>query len=869
MSKSFSKFSKIALTCVSAMSLIIALNDSVIAAVGTNETTTASGDITDAIFTPNANFTAGDNLIFGGNHTITISAPGFPAINSVNFNNKQGSILTITDNESINLLTNFLSTGGAAGNIVINNNNTVTFEGSFSDIKGVTINSGSKGRFALDTMAMNIDGQGALVIRSDNDKYINSDIGSATTKLNTITPTVVFNGEGINIRTTKTTLQSGKSIYANEFKLYGENEINNNYLDSSIFVIEDNGFIDALITTTPFTPGEFSGLGLGVSSSEVEVNGSATIVQDIGTSTNKMNNIKFLGSADNSNVYLSGDLYSDYITSYQTNLILTQDSVFSVAESYIANNSIHSLGLNSLTIQKNGNIRPRLFVEGPFEILPSIGYMSETIVFNISANDTKAGNVIIDGGSFTIGGGEGGGSMNLHLIDLTTTIPYDPRSYSVFGTVINDGSIVFPDDSNVGFDVDADRGSPRNGFTQWSYSDGVITQRVVPYFRELLVTLSIKQLENPGPADLTNIRNIANSNSGVRNDLVRAVIEDDGGVQQFINGLNPALAEISENTFDAVQDLVGDVSAHLNQNSGAKESLLFTEDNNSTGLSAGDQVNKYGIWTNYSMSVNSQKAKGNSPGYKSRNNGVTIGFDTLINDDMTIGIAFGYIDTKVNHKDSNFGDKTNAKSSLVSIYSITELLNNWYVQGQGILGQTKINNKESRNTKANPETAKADYKVSMYGLSLETGYHFSTKENFVVTPLVGLELGVIGKTRYQEYGTTNQNLLVKKGVDTKLIGSMGVAVAKNYNISGYNITPEVYGVIRHNLLNKTPAIDAKLENVEQLMVVRSARNTRTFYNLGLGITHAMKTSQVTLGYDCYLGEKYLSHQGSIKLRLDF
>ena len=75
MSKSLSKFSKIALTCVSAMSLIIALNDSVIAAGGTNETTTASGDITDAIFTPNANFTAGDNLRFGDNHTITISAP--------------------------------------------------------------------------------------------------------------------------------------------------------------------------------------------------------------------------------------------------------------------------------------------------------------------------------------------------------------------------------------------------------------------------------------------------------------------------------------------------------------------------------------------------------------------------------------------------------------------------------------------------------------------------------------------------------------------------------------------------------------------------------------------------------------------------
>ena len=172
MSKSFSKFSKIALTCVSAMSIITALNDNVMAAivVSTNETTTASGDITDAIFTPNANFTDGDNLIFGGEHIVTISTSGFPTISSADFNNKSGSTLTITDNEPINLLTNFLSTGGTAGNIVIDNNNTVTFGGSFSNIKGITINSGSKRRFNLDTITTNIDGQGTLVIRSNNDK---------------------------------------------------------------------------------------------------------------------------------------------------------------------------------------------------------------------------------------------------------------------------------------------------------------------------------------------------------------------------------------------------------------------------------------------------------------------------------------------------------------------------------------------------------------------------------------------------------------------------------------------------------------------------------------------------------------------------
>jgi dienelactone hydrolase len=56
-----------------------------------------------------------------------------------------------------------------------------------------------------------------------------------------------------------------------------------------------------------------------------------------------------------------------------------------------------------------------------------------------------------------------------------------------------------------------------------------------------------------------------------------------------------------------------------------------------------------------------------------------VNFSGVVKEPCCFGLYNELIDVS-----GNFGDKTNTKSSLVSLYSITELLNNWYVQGQGI-----------------------------------------------------------------------------------------------------------------------------------------------------------------------------------------
>ena len=755
---------------------------------------------------------------------------------------------TIKINNNITFSKHIAATGARLNSIIFLSDSTLTYKSdtaAFIEAVDIYPNASVAG------------GKGSLLAQYDVDKNINNDIGKSDAKLKL----VALSYNSAQSASQISTLKTGKKIYANKLDIYPHNLTGAGLVLSTTLNVETNTIIDALITTTP--TGGFAGVNintLGI----VNILGSSTLTGGIGEVAQPMSEVNFKSLLQIDVVLFTGDIYAGTITQAQPNLTILQDNtVFYAKTTYTATNSTYSLGLNKLTIKGGTNALTGL--------VTGTNVMTGTAKFNLTANDNKAGSFIVD--RIVVGGNVvnpmTSGIKNIYLTDATLTPPAAAgRSYIVFGAVAANGTTTaLTDNDTVTFQVATYTNPIMATLVDWTYANGVITQKPKQNINNIIVATACNQLA--GQVCNPNVGVIAHSNSGAKDDLIQAVIEDEGGVQQFVNGINPAIAEASENVFDAIQDLIGDVSIHLGQNSRNETNLIFVEDDGSTAIAAGDQYSKYGIWTNYSVSVNSQKAKGSSPGYKSKNNGITIGFDTLINDETTIGIAFGYIDTRVHHKDSNFGDKTIAKSSLVSLYSVTELFNNWYIQGQAIFGQSKINNLESRNTKAAQEIAKANYKVFSYGLALETGYHFLTKEKFVITPLMGLELDVIGKSKYQEAGTKNQNLSVKKGIDTKLIGSVGIAVAKNYNISGYNITPEVYGVIRHNFLNKNPKITARLPDVEIPLVVGTARNTRTFYNLGLGITHAMKTSQVTLGYDCYLGEKYLSHQGSIKLRLDF
>jgi outer membrane autotransporter protein len=772
----------------------------------------------------------------------------YSGLNIVDFNGIIGSTLTLSNNVPITLLTSFLSTGGDAGKIIINNNSIVTFTGSLSNtpgtlLEGMTINSGAKGRFQFDTTIINIEGQGNFILASDNDKEINSNIGSVSVRINTVVPTM-----GGNASTTKTTLKSGYSIYANEFKLYGAEEIGNISLDSSIFIMEDNSFIDALITTLPFGPGEFSG-GHGVKHSEVDVLSNATIIQDIGTSDIKMNDIKFLGAAG-SVVNLSGNLHSDNITLSQPNIILGNDLVFDGQT--VADSTTISLGNNTLSFD---NASSSEFVGNP------------TVKFTV--DDSKHGRFLVLSGDLDLNVVT---SFNITLTDIAAILPpAGPvgQSYLIFEVADTDEprSIDIVNNAKANFLI-----AKQNPFVTWSYSNGVVKRVRLPQDQ---IDDIIEDDVTGGGGSSTTVENairLADPNNvgdaAALFQRLTSLLIDGQDLVSALNALQPVIVEASEQISEVVDMALSTIGNRLK--SSTIQTFSIAQDDNIQGISAGEDDYAHGVWSSIFWGSATQKARGESPGFKNKTTGYVVGADTKITEDRTIGIAFSYADNNVKHKDTNNGDTSKVKAYTTSIYGVQELNDKWFLQAMGSFSRNKISNREQRFFQNTTEIAKGDFYANAYGLNALAGYNKLITDKLLMITTFGFEYLVLGQSKYKETGTTNQNLTIRKATDHKLDAIIGTSFSHETNFHSYRVVPEVHGNISYDLLNKSPKVTVLLDGLSgNKLVKKTTEQERVFYNLGTSVSTSKGAIELSAGYDLYLSTKYTAHQGAIKVRLNF
>lgn len=772
----------------------------------------------------------------------------YSGLDTVDFNGVVGSTLTLSNNVPITLTVSFLSTGGDAGKIIIDNNKTVTFNGSLSNtpgtrLEGITINSGAKGRFQFNASIIDIGGQGNFVLADDDDKDINSNIGSSSVRINTVIPTI-----GGAASTTKTTLKSGYSVYANEFKLYGEGEIGDVPLDSSIFIMEDNSFIDTPITTLPYSTGDFSG-GNGVKHSEVDVLSNATIVQDIGTSDNKMNDIKFLGSAG-SVVNLSGNLHSDNIALSQPNVILGNDLVFDGETT--ADSTTISLGNNTLSFD---NAASSEFTGNP------------TIKFTV--DDTKHGHFLVLSGDLDLNAVT---SFNITLTDLAAVLPpVGPtgQSYVIFQETDTDepASVIIVDNAKANFLI-----AKQNPFVTWSYDNGVVKRVRLPQDQiDDIIDDNVTGGGGSGTTVENAIRLADPNNVGDASALFQrltSLLTNGQDLVSALNALQPVIVEASEQISEAVDMSLSTIGNRLR--SSIIQTFSIAQDDSIQGISAGDDDYAHGVWSSIFWGSVTQKARGESPGFKSRTTGYVVGADTKIAEDRTIGIAFSYADNNVKHKDTNDGDTSKVKAYTTSIYGVQEINDKWFLQAMGSFSRNKISNREQRFFQNTPEIAKGDFYTNAYGLSVLAGYNKLITDRSIMITTFGFEYLVLGKSKYKETGTTNQNLTIRKATDHKLDAIVGTSFSYETNFHKYRVVPEVHGNISYDLLNKSPKVTVLLDGLAgNTLVKKTTEQERIFYNLGTSLSASKGAVEVSAGYDFYFTKKYNAHQGALKVRLNF
>ena len=340
--------------------------------------------------------------------------------------------------------------------------------------------------------------------------------------------------------------------------------------------------------------------------------------------------------------------------------------------------------------------------------------------------------------------------------------------------------------------------------------------------------------------------------------------------------IQESLERLTEQNSVHATAIVGQTTATVNNSINNRIALLTnhpqagiqTASAGTAGVAAGDDRTKFGAWISPFYSISTQKEQGSRAGYKTQSTGGSIGFDTEVNADMTLGLAGSFVKTDVKHKNFKAGDKTKLDTFMFSIYGIQQLTEAWFLQAHVSYASSKVKNTEKRITLAGSQNATGSFDTTSYSGELLAGYNV-TMADAVVTPMVGASFTRVNDGCYKETGTTNQNLTISKKDANKVEAVVGLRAQMTSHMSGIDMTPEFHGFVRHDLIGKSSKVTATHGGLVGQLAPKTAKIQKTTFNVGAGVNAVSGMYEYGAGYDLFLANKLIGHQGTLKVRVNF
>lgn len=693
--------------------------------------------------------------------------------------------------------------------------------------------------------SVNFNGFGLLIITSPSVNFSNNfkSTGGDSGIIIVSSPGITFSGNfdanvGSRVQEIEIDDGLGPTIFATDLNLSGDlrlrhdssaifnmgTTINADHLylaggfpPAPVFIFEDNTTINASIEKTSDA---FFG--------NVEFKGGSTINGVIGSNLAPIDKVEFTSVNPNHRSSLNNDIYSDQINVKNSTLGIDSKTVNFVGATNFQSSTL-DLGINVAKFSNDAVV----FTGDP--------------IFNTKFYGVAGGHLVAEGINIDMSIAN---SITINLIDTSGIPDADGREFKLFEVDQNNpGTITLAANNKVTLNV-ADR-----PLVEWSHNNGILYQKLVA---------------NPQQVVMDNVIDTENAeiilNSPAANDLLNAV--NSGRGNNALSALQPVVSLGAEAAAAALgaasQTLSGDVKTLTAKVSGRIQKVQ------GSGVSSGEDIKSHGAWFAPVYGIAQQGKRASNPGYVSKYYGGMIGFDTLVNEDTTIGFAGSYMRHVIKHKHENQGDKTNMDTVSLLLYGSRNLSENIFVQGVTSIGSTYINNSESRETFPSPSIASAKYKSNNFTAEIMGGYTHRMSKNLTVTPLLGFEFTSLGKIEYDENGAGNQNLSVKRKMYNKseIIG--GIKLNSSIECSDFIFLPEVHGFARRDILNRKFNINISFkDNKAAAPIPRTAKPSHTMFLLGGGADIKKANFGYGFVYDFRFAKKYKSHQGVITFRTDF
>jgi outer membrane autotransporter protein len=290
------------------------------------------------------------------------------------------------------------------------------------------------------------------------------------------------------------------------------------------------------------------------------------------------------------------------------------------------------------------------------------------------------------------------------------------------------------------------------------------------------------------------------------------------------------------------------------------------------GVASGDEDDSknFGVWTSGFMNKATQKARKGNVGFKTDLTGGTIGADTMISDNTVLGLAATYAQSKTKFKNELSGSKAKNGSVYLNVYSRHDLGNNWFVQGVAGFGQgeVKLTNTGRATTDGKFDgTSTAKYDTMSISLEALAGYNMAVADCVAFVPTAGLRYTNVNEGGYTEKGALFNRTVTKKSAD-RLTGVLAGKLQASYDMSGTTVMPSVHAFVNHDFKAKNAKSTATISGVADSVNISGGKASKTAYGAGLDLSAKSDMFTYGVGYEAKLSNKFVSHQGTLNLRVD-
>ena len=387
---------------------------------------------------------------------------------------------------------------------------------------------------------------------------------------------------------------------------------------------------------------------------------------------------------------------------------------------------------------------------------------------------------------------------------------------------------------------------------------------------ENLITIAELDVSNLSDDELRNALGRINNAAAVRNSHFYVLYAGEGVVD--IAALKPRAETVASELKSQNKQLIRNI---INISSLTHDRLShLNRASNFAGVSAGEDDLTHGVWVQGFVGSETDKdtvssgASRNHTSSKSKSHGFLVGADTKIDEDTTIGLAFGHSQNTTKQKLQGVLTNTDKISSnIITLYGSGAIdddisLNANIAFGKAIIkttNQTAVNSSSSANSINSSSKQKGD----LFGGALIANYRLYANESVEVSPRLG-----VSYNQLTIKGHDDGSIKIAKTRQQELDINAGISVTSFYDTSSFTLMPEISADYTHAVWNKGNKV--KISNqLNQTILTQKISGNKGVLKLGAGLTILADRVELGGGYEHSIQGKSRAHMGYAKLRVNF